>query len=90
MYLLCNDIAMSETMSETMSDRIQASRTRRLLTQRELAARAGISRVHLARLETGGFGTRRPRRETVHALAAALEVDPEWLAFGSKMPPQTP
>lgn len=75
---------------DTMSDRIQTTRRRRLLTQADLAARAGISRVHLARLETGGIGTRRPRPAMVRVLAAALEVDPEWLAFGSTLPGQTP
>jgi transcriptional regulator with XRE-family HTH domain len=44
----------------------------RLLTQSELAERAGIAVVTLSRLENGGEGTVR----TVRRLARALEVSP--------------
>ena len=51
-------------------------RERRLLTQAELAARTGLQRVTINRLETGAT---RARISTVRRLAAALEVDPAEL-----------
>lgn len=74
---------------QAFSDRLAAVRRRRGYTQEQLAALAGISRVHLARLETGSRG-KRPHPDRVKSLAAALQVDPEWLQFGSKLPRQTP
>lgn len=73
---------------QTMRDRLKAARRRRGHTQEQLAALAGISRVQVARLESGSRGTR-PRPEQIRALAAALHVDPEWLQFGSKLPIKT-
>jgi transcriptional regulator with XRE-family HTH domain len=49
---------------------LKAQRYRKHLTQRELAARAGISRVHLARLE----GHHEPSLSTLRRLAQALNV----------------
>lgn len=60
--------------------RLEETRRRRLLTQAELAARAGISLIQVARLENQA--TANPRASTIKALAAALEVDPAWLLFG--------
>lgn len=73
-------------MAETLSERIRRVRLRRNLTQHELADRAGISRIHLARLETDKAGAVQPRVPTIRKLAAALEVDAEWLRAGSKLP----
>lgn len=53
-------------------------RVARGFTQSELAARAGIARQTLNRLERGRGG---PRMSTARSLAAALEVDVEIL-FG--------
>ena len=52
---------------------IKRLRKQRGLSQRALAARAGISRVYLARLESGE--RRNPGVVTVQALAAALGVE---------------
>ncbi len=51
-------------------------RERRLLTQRELAAKAGLTDVAISRLETGKT---RPRFSTIKKLAAALGVTPAAL-----------
>ena len=51
-------------------------RERRLLTQAELAARAGVQRVTINRIETGATLA---RFSTVRRLAAALGVDPAEL-----------
>jgi transcriptional regulator with XRE-family HTH domain len=51
-------------------------REARLLTQQELANRAGVHRVTIASLETTSGDA---RFSTVRKLAAALEVDPSEL-----------
>jgi transcriptional regulator with XRE-family HTH domain len=50
-------------------------RERRLLTQVELAEKAGVSRVAISRIESGGHA----RISTVRRLAEALNVEPEEL-----------
>jgi len=63
------------------SKSLSSERERRGLSREELAARASLNPSHIYRLETGA---RRPSRETVLALADALEVDNAtlelWLA----------
>ena len=61
-----------------MDDRLHlaAWRARRGLTQTELAGRAGIHRVSLARLESGAA---EPKATTVRALAVALGTSVEAL-----------
>jgi transcriptional regulator with XRE-family HTH domain len=56
--------------------RLKAMRERKALTQQELADRAGINRVTLARIETGGA---EPYPATVRKLAEALGVEPAEL-----------
>jgi len=53
-------------------------RRSRVLSQRALASRAGLSVVTVRGVETGQVET--PHAETVHKLATALEVDPRDLA----------
>lgn len=77
-------------MAETIGARIKRVRIRRNLTQHELAALAGISRIHLARMETDARGTNQPRVPTIRKLAGALGVDAEWLRTGTKVPVETP
>jgi transcriptional regulator with XRE-family HTH domain len=60
--------------------RLEDARRRRLLTQAELATKAGISLIQVARLENQA--TANPRASTVKALAEALDIDPAWLLFG--------
>jgi len=49
-------------------------RERRILTQAELAERAGTTQPRIAMLETGRVG--RPHPSTLRKLAAALDLDP--------------
>ncbi|HEV2125171.1 MAG TPA: helix-turn-helix transcriptional regulator [Chloroflexota bacterium] len=56
--------------------RLRAVRERKLMTQAELAACAGIQRVTVNRIERGST---QARISTVRKLAAALGVDPEAL-----------
>ncbi len=49
------------------------------LLQRELAEQAGVSRNTVSRIETGK--SRHPSRETIRALAKALDVRPNTLAI---------
>ena len=66
-------------MSEPFGDlakRLRTARTRKLLTQEELAEFSGIGRATIARLEAGGL---QPRMKTIRALARALELDPREL-----------
>ena len=55
--------------------RLKAIRERKALSQEELAKKAGINRVTLARIETGA----EPYPATVRKLAEALGVDPAEL-----------
>lgn len=54
------------------------------MTQRDLAAAAGISYVHIARLEQSRGGP--PYPSTLAKLATALEVSPGWLETGTGLP----
>lgn len=56
--------------------RLKNVRQRKALTQQELAERAGVNRVTIARLETG---VDQPLPGTVRKLAVALGVEPEEL-----------
>ena len=56
---------------ETLGARIKRLRKEQRLSQAELAQRAGISRVSLARIETGIHS---PRLKTLNALADALHL----------------
>lgn len=65
-----------------ISDKIRSLRQRRGWTQEELAARAGLSREVVAKIERGGTA----RMETYHALARALGV--RTLMFVSPQDPE--
>lgn len=62
-----------------MAERLRALRTRRVLTQRALAERSGVSLNTINRIEQGRL---EPRFSTIHKLAGALGVSPEVLAGG--------
>lgn len=66
-----------------LSDRLETARRRNLLTQAELAQRAGVSLITITRIENQK-GAGNPRPDTVRRLAKALEVDPAWLLFGDE------
>lgn len=61
---------------DLLAERLRALRSAKEMTQRELAQKAGISRVSVARIETG---EQLPRYATLLALAGALEVPAERL-----------
>lgn len=61
-----------------MKLRLREWRERRLLSQGELADKAGVGRATIARIETGALKTD-PHFRTIRKLAAALEVKPEEL-----------
>lgn len=56
--------------------RLRFVRERKAMTQRELAARAGITHVQISRIENGDA---EPYPSTVRKLAAALNVEPAEL-----------
>ena len=59
-------------------DSLRELRESAMLTQEELAKKAGINPVTLSRLETGAHP---PRFKTIRALARALKVDPREIEF---------
>ncbi len=69
-------------MSETIGQRLRELRERKVWTQMDLAARAGVSYVTISRIENG-YGDGLPRPSTIQKLAAALGVTPEYLVFGA-------
>ena len=56
---------------------IRELRQRKLLSQRELAERAGVSETTIVKLE---LGATRPHPGTLRKIAAALEISPEEMA----------
>jgi transcriptional regulator with XRE-family HTH domain len=59
-----------------IGDKLKRQRTRRALTQAELAERAGVTTATVARIERDEI---EPRMPTLRKLAKALEVDPAEL-----------
>jgi transcriptional regulator with XRE-family HTH domain len=59
-----------------IGDKLKRQRTRRALTQAELAERAGVTTATVARIERDEI---EPRMPTLRKLAQALEVDPAEL-----------
>jgi transcriptional regulator with XRE-family HTH domain len=60
--------------------RLRAERTRRFLTQVQLAEKAGISQKQLSKIENDEV---EPRFSTILSLADALGVEPEIFLEGS-------
>ena len=59
-----------------IGERLRKQRTRRVLTQAELAERSGVTTATVARIERDEI---EPRMTTLRKLAEALEVDPAEL-----------
>jgi transcriptional regulator with XRE-family HTH domain len=59
-----------------MNNRVRDERVAQLLTQKDLAVKAGIDPSHLCRIETGVF---RPRLITQEKIARALGVPRQQL-----------
>ena len=59
-----------------IGEKLKEARTRRLLTQDELAEKAGVSQSTIANIERNNA---EPRFRTIRKVAKALEVDPTEL-----------
>lgn len=59
-----------------IGEKLKAARTRRLLTQEELAAKAGVSAATVVNIERDN---QEPQFRTIKKLATALDVDPTTL-----------
>ena len=59
-----------------IGEQLRNARTRRLLTQDELAAKAGVSQSTIANIERNNA---EPQFRTIRKLARALDVDPTEL-----------
>lgn len=68
-----------------IGQRLHDLRVARGLTQVELAAEVGISRAHIAKIETGGDP---PGREVLHAIAQFFGVSMDFLQTGASLPPK--
>jgi transcriptional regulator with XRE-family HTH domain len=66
-------------MEGSVAGNLRALRRRSAYSQAELAERAGVKRVTVARIETGQA---QPRPRTVRKLAKALGVEPWQLLDG--------
>jgi len=68
---------------DTVGKRLEDTRRRQVLTQAELAHKAGVSLITVSRIENGGEDVN-PRPATIRRIAAALGVDAGWLLFGDE------
>ena len=59
-----------------IGEKLKATRTRRLLTQDELAERAGVSQSTIANIERDNA---EPQFRTIRKLAKALDIEPTEL-----------
>jgi transcriptional regulator with XRE-family HTH domain len=75
-----NVCTILDVMPHISGDRLRKVRDKRLLSQRELAERAGLSPTTILKLESGRVDEPHPR--TIRKLADALEVDPDELVGG--------
>jgi transcriptional regulator with XRE-family HTH domain len=71
---------MLDVMPRISGEKLKEVRDRRLLSQRELAEKAGLSPTTILKLEDDRVKEPHPR--TVRKLAQALEVDPAELVEG--------
>ena len=62
-------------------ERLLLAQHRADLTQKELAEKSGVATATIRRAVAGQFT---PRIGTTAKLAAALGIDPKWLAFGDE------
>ena len=76
-FMNMNNKTSRQDRTETLAFRVETSRNDLGLTQAELAERAGISRGHVSKIESGQVTN--IRRITVEALAKALEVPASYL-----------
>lgn len=72
----------------TTGDRIKQARTRAGLTQKELAEKIGVKFSAIHKYESGMVVNL--KRETIAALASALDVSPAWLMCMDDGPKEKP
>jgi transcriptional regulator with XRE-family HTH domain len=72
-----NVCTILDGMPRISGDSLRKVRDKRLLSQRELAEKAGLSPTTILKLESGRVDEPHPR--TIRKLADALEVDPDEL-----------
>ena len=65
---------------DTIGTRLRQTRERRVITQEDLSQLSGVTEATISRLENDKSGP--TRQSTVRKLAAALEVEPQWLLLG--------
>lgn len=73
-----------KSVGQLIGERLYLARTKRDMTMDQLSAKAGISQPNISRLESGRHD---PSASTIAKLAAALSVDPCWLAYGTGTKP---
>lgn len=66
-------------MSENFKTRLESALRERRMTQRELAARLGISEVTVSRWMAEGEKSRSPSVRTLQKIAEVLETTPDYL-----------
>jgi len=66
------NLEISEQFSQICVEQLKTARVKQGISQYELAKRSGISRTMIHHLENG---KRNPSLITIHALAAALDVN---------------
>lgn len=71
-----NDPAILRRAVESLGERVRSRRLQLRMTQVELARRAGINQGYLSEIERD---SRRPSRQTINALAVALDLPPAVL-----------
>jgi transcriptional regulator with XRE-family HTH domain len=64
----------------TLGSRLKRLRRERLITQQDLATKAGLGKNEVSRIESGRVKS--PRFDTIRKLAAALGAQPEELVRG--------
>jgi transcriptional regulator with XRE-family HTH domain len=63
-------------LEEPMPNRLKEWRTRRVMTQKDLAEKSGVAETVISRIESG---LQKPRPSTIRKLAEALGIKPEEL-----------
>ena len=77
-FLFRGPLRAMEPHPVTLAERLDYARRLRRMTQKQLAARCGLSQSTIGNLEAG---TRKSARDIL-AIAQALEVSPQWLETG--------
>jgi transcriptional regulator with XRE-family HTH domain len=73
---------MLDVMPSISGEKLRRVRDEHLLSQRELAEKAGLSPTTILKLEAGRVAEPHPR--TIRKLAQALEVDPREIVKGAE------